>query len=137
MTTYKGDFMKLFTLALTLAFFSAAYAGPGHSHSHKHAEGEEHSHDEGHGHSHAAPSVTIDEKTAQTTGMTEIQRLIKKGKLDATWSNATFDKSEKKQFGKKTEWVVTYNNDKGVDGKKLYIFLKTNGEFVAANFTGK
>lgn len=129
--------MKFLTLVFALAFYSVAYAGPGHSHGHKHEEGQEHAHDEGHGHSHAAPSVTIDEKSAQAMGMTEIQRLIKKGKLDATWSNATFDKAEKKQFGKKTEWIITYSNEKGVEGKKLYVFLKTNGEFVAANFTGK
>ena len=42
-----------------------------------------------------------------------------------------------KKFGKKTEWVVTFNNKKGLKGKKLFIFLKLNGDFVAANFTGK
>ena len=70
-------------------------------------------------------------------GQFHVERLVKAGKIDSTWTKAVFDKSEKKKFGKKTEWVVTFNNKKGVKGKKLYIFLKLDGEFVAANFTGK
>lgn len=119
--------MKTLTLILSLVFCSFGFAGPGHSHGHKH--GDEH------GHSHKTP--TINEKTAQETGTQHIERLIKAGKLDATWAQAVFDKSEKKKFGEKTEWVVTFNNEKGPEGKKLFIFLKPSGEFIAANFTGK
>ena len=89
----------------------------------------------GHGHSHAAPAVS--KEKIQEIGKHHIERLVKAGKLDASWKEASFDKSEKKKFGKKTEWIVTFNNKKGVKGKKLYIFLKLSGKFVAANFTGK
>lgn len=107
--------------ALLLSFSS--FAGPGGGHSH------------GHGHSHGATKVSK-EKTGEI-GRYHVERLIKAGKIDSSWKTSTFDKSEKKKFGKKTEWVVTFNNEKGVKGKKLYIFLKLSGEFVAANFTGK
>ena len=42
-----------------------------------------------------------------------------------------------KKFLSQTEWVVTFTNEKNVKKKKLYIFLKLNGEYIAANFTGK
>ncbi len=107
--------------ALTLSFSS--FAGPGGGHSH------------GHAHSHSKESISK-EKTVEI-GRYYIERLVKSGKIDASWKSSTFAKSEKKKFGKKMEWVVTFDNEKGVKGKKLFIFLKLSGEFVAANFTGK
>ena len=83
----------------------------------------------------STPSVSK-EKTKEI-GMFHIERLIKAEKLNASWKDSKYNNSEKKKFGDKTEWVVTFDNEKGVKGKKLYIFLKLSGEFVAANFTGK
>ena len=117
--------MKTVLIVFVLIFSSIGLAGPGHGHGKGH----------GHGHSHGAQA--LNEKQAQEAGKFHVTRLIKAEKIDKTWSGAAFDKAEKKKFGKKTEWVVTFNNEKGVKGKKLYIFLKTSGEFVAANFTGK
>ena len=102
-------------IALTVSF--TTFAGPGH------------------GHSHGAPAIS-QEKTGEI-GRKHVERLIKAGKIDASWKMAIFDKSEKKVTAGKKEWVVTFNNEKGVKGKKLYIFLKLSGKFVAANFTGK
>ena len=113
--------MKTLVSIIAITFCTVSYAGDGHSH--------------GHGHTHAAPEMDV--KKAQETGQFHVNRLVKSQKIDASWSNATLDKAERKKFDKKTEWVVTFNNDKGVKGKKLYIFLELNGKFVAANFTGK
>lgn len=111
-------------VVILISFISiSVLAGEGHSHGHGH----------GHGHSH---SEIKKEKTADI-GKYHVTRLIKAGKIDPTWKDSQYDKSVKKKFGKKTEWVVTFDNDKGVKGKKLYIFLKLSGEFIAANFTGK
>ncbi len=66
-------------------------------------------------------------------GKFHVERLVKAKKIDSSWMNANLDKSELK----KNEWVVTFNNEKGIKGKKIYISLKKSGEFVAANFTGK
>ena len=65
------------------------------------------------------------------------KNLIKELKKKYKVFTLSIKKKELKIFGKKTEWVVTFDNEKGVKGKKLYIFLKLSGEFVAANFTGK
>lgn len=109
--------MKLFFILITLSLTSLSFAGPGGGHSH--------------GHSQSAPDIKK-ERTG-VIGRTHIQRLVKAKKLDASWMKSKFDKSEMK----KSEWVVTFINEQGVKGKKLYIFLKKSGEFVAANFSGK
>lgn len=115
--------MNTLILLTALLLSTVSFAGPGGGHSH------------GHGHSHGAPAISK-EKTGEI-GRYHVERLVKAGKLNASWKSAKFDKSEKKVFSGKKEWVVTFDNDKGVKGKKLYVFLKLSGEFVAANFTGK
>lgn len=116
--------MKIILFALTALLSTTAFAGPGHGHSHGNEE-------------KVSTSVTIDAQKSQEIGKTHIKRLIEAGKIDSTWEQAIFDKAEKKTVNNKTEWLVTFNNEEGEAGKKLYIFLKTNGDFVAANFTGK
>jgi hypothetical protein len=113
--------MKSLVLFLTIILSTISFAGPGGGHSH--------------GHSHGASQIKK-EKTVEI-GRSQIERLIKDGKINESWKKATFDKSEKKSFKGIKEWVVTFNNAKGIKGKKLYIFLKLSGEFVAANFSGK
>mgnify|MGYP003641986270 CR=1 FL=1 len=108
--------MKVITLIAALLFSTITMAGPGHKHSH------------GHSHEAAMPKEKMSE-----VAQFHIARLVKAQKLDASWLEAKFDKT----VMKKNEWLVTFNNEKGVKGKKLYIFLKKSGDFVAANFTGK
>ena len=111
--------MKTLILAFIITLTSLSFAGPGH----------------GHSHAHHAPMIKQDK--TQEIGQYHVKRLIKAGKLDSSWMKSTFEKSELKTFSGQKEWVVSFKNDKGVKGKVLYIFLKTSGEFVAANFTGK
>ncbi len=113
---------KILLIAITLLSVSA-FAGKGHSHSHG-----------GHSHSHGEKKISK-VKTIEI-GKKEIKRLIKLKKLDSSWSSAVHVDSVKKKFSGKTEWVVTFTNEKGVKGKKLYVFLKLSGKFIAANFTG-
>lgn len=113
--------MKNLLLIGAILFSFPSFAGPGGGHLH--------------GHSHGLPKVSK-EKTEEI-GRSHVERLIKTEKIDLSWKSSTYDKSEQKTFGKRTEWVVTFDNEKGVKGKKLYVFLKLSGEFVAANFSGK
>jgi hypothetical protein len=110
--------MKLHIILTTLILSFTSYAGPGAP-----------------GHSHAAPAIAKESTSA--IGRYHVERLVKKGKIDKSWMNSEFEKTVKKTFGKRKEWVLTFTNSKGVKGKKLYIFLKMSGEFVAANFSGK
>jgi hypothetical protein len=117
--------MRLLTI-LTAGILTASlnsFAGPGHSHGgHSHPHGQ--SHDK---------KVVINKLQAQTRAMDRIKVLIFKNKIDSTWSDAKLDKAIKV----KKEWLITYTNEKGVKGKKLYVFLDLSGKFIAANFTGK
>ncbi len=117
--------MKKILIVLLLGSSTLIFAGTGHKHN------------GAHGHSHAPKMQNITKEKTGVIGRSHIQRLVKAGKIDKTWKESTFTGSVKKKFSGQTEWVVTFDNVKGVKGKKLYIFLKLSGDFIAANFTGK
>ena len=119
--------MKNIIVLLTLLSTSLVFAGPGHGDKH------------GHGHSHDAPKAeqTVSKEKTEKIARFHIKRLISADKLHKSWATASYEKSIKKKFKNRKEWVVTFNNEKGVKGKKLYIFLRLSGKYVAANFTGK
>jgi hypothetical protein len=113
--------MKLILVVMTLFLSVTTFGGPGGGHSH------------GHSHSH----VHISKSKSQSIARKHVERLVKAKKIESSWLKSKFDKSIKKKFSGKLEWVVTFTNASGVKGKKkLYIFLKESGDFVAANFSG-
>jgi len=119
--------ISILVLLMGLTFSASSFASGNHGHGHGHSHGS--------GHSHGEPKIS--QERSGEVGRSQVQRLVKDGKIDKSWLKSTFDKSIKKTFGNKSEWLITFKNDKGPKGKLLYIFLKESGEFVAANFTGK
>lgn len=114
--------------SLILAFCPAAVlAGANHDHGHDH--------DHGHGHSHDP----VTQSQAEQVAMESVSMLIKKGKIDDSWQSVSVANAEKKKFGDRTEWVISFKNDKITDASKktLYVFLSLTGEYIAANYTGK
>ena len=112
MIIYRFRFVIL--VIFISGFGLQGFSGPGGSHSH------------GHGHSHThkkKKKLKITNTKAKSRGLLQIHRLIKKNKINDSWKKAKFHAAEKKKFGKRTEWVVTYDNPKGVKGQRLYIFL--------------
>jgi len=105
----------------------AGWAGAGHDHGHEHDHGHSHSHD------------PVDQGQAEKLAAKSVAMLVGKGKIAGSWKSAAVAKSEKKKFGNRTEWVVSFQNDKVSDSTKktLYVFLTLTGDYVAANFTGK
>lgn len=65
--------------------------------------------------------------------------LIKGGKLDANWQAVPLEKAELVEGKTTKEWKLSFKNtaasDKGKD--TLYLFYTLQGNFIAANFTGK
>lgn len=116
----------LFTLILALSP-AAVLAGANHDHGHSHDDGHSHSHD------------PVSQSQAEEVAMKSIARLIGKGKISSSWKSVKAAKAEKKKFGKKTEWVISFSNDKISDPQKqtLYVFVSLTGEYIAANYTGK
>ncbi len=119
--------MKKITMLLCLLISTFTYSGIGSGHSH------------GHGHSHGAkkPAIKIEQSKAEAIGRKRISSLISKKKIESSWAKAKLGSAKIKDFNGQKEWFLTFKNEKGVKGKKLYIFLKVSGEFIAANFTGK
>lgn len=118
--------IQMLMLSVLLAFIPmVALAGANHDHGHDH----------GHSHSHDP----VNQEQAQAAALKQVARLVKKGKIDNSWTNAKVATAEKKKFGGKLEWVVTFSNEKVKDpGKQtLYIFLSLSGEYIAANYSGK
>ena len=85
------------------------------------------------GHNHGEHEAALTEAAVKTRAADEVTRLVGLKKLAATWKGLAAKSVEKKG----TEWLVTFENPKAPDNKILYMFLKSSGEFVAANFTGK
>lgn len=111
----------LFALSLGILPFSIM-AGSGHDHDH------------GHSHSQAA----VNQATAKTKATEAVSALVKRKKLDTSWTSVTASSIEKIKFKGNTEWRAIFINKKIADEEKqkLYIFLTPGGEYIAANFTG-
>ncbi|MBK24596.1 MAG: hypothetical protein CME70_11430 [Halobacteriovorax sp.] len=117
--------MKLLLIFITLAFSASAFSGPGHGHSHGPVDT-------------CKKLATKDlKKSSIKIGKCHILRFVKAGKIESSWRAAKHLQSEIKKFGGKEEWIVTFHNEKGTKGKKLFVFLNMKGGFIAANFTGK
>ena len=114
--------LKTLLFSLMLGIFSITVnAGGGHEH--------------GHGHSHDP----VDQKKANSIATKIVASFIKQKTLDKSWVSISVNSTEKKEFNGQQEWVVMFVNEKVTDEKKrkLYVFLKLSGEYIAANYTGK
>jgi len=93
--------------------------------------------DHDHGHSHSQSPVN--QTTAKENATEIITALVKRNKLENSWSTITASSIEKITVQGNPEWQVIFVNDKITDAKKqkLYVFLTLGGDYIAANFTGK
>jgi len=124
--------MKKFTI-ITFIFAALAFVVPAHA-------GSGHSHDKDGGHSnHSNSHGPINSNAAKTKAMNMLTGLIKKGIVDKSWKGTKPANAEKKTFAKGPEWVVSFTNDKVKDKAKqtLYFFYSLDGQYIAANYTGK
>ena len=113
----------IYILLAALTFIVPAHADSGHSH------------DKDGGHSHGP----INSDGAKTKAKGMLLGLVKKGVINKSWQGINPVKAEKKTFSKEPEWVVSFKNNKIQDQSKqtLYIFYTLDGQYIAANYTGK
>ncbi|MBL4782649.1 MAG: hypothetical protein JKX92_10440 [Porticoccaceae bacterium] len=106
------------------------------NHAPKHSQVHGHSHGSAHGHEHKSTPVSheVIEKNAGAI----IASLIKRGKIDQSWTASTPNSMNQKEFNGRPEWVVTYTNKNIPQSEKqtLYVFLTLSGQYIAANHTG-
>lgn len=112
----------LFGFILSLSAFSAI-AGSGHDHDH--------------GHSHSYTPVNQDK--AQSNATEIVAALVKRSKLEKSWTSINSASVEKITVQGNPEWVVVFVNKNITDAtkQKLYVFLTLGGDYIAANFSGK
>jgi hypothetical protein len=93
--------------------------------------------DKGHGHSHSQEAV--DNVKAESNATNIVADLVQSEKLESSWASIAVTTVEKQEFDGKPEWVVVFVNDAipDITKQKLYVFLKLNGEYIAANYTGE
>ena len=108
--------------ATFLLFSVTAAAGDGHDHDHG-----SHSHD------------PVTQSQAEEAAVKSVEKLVSKRKVADSWKGIKVASSEKKKFGNREEWMVSFKNETASDPSKqtLYIFLSLTGDYIAANFTGK
>lgn len=118
-----NNLIKVPLLVLMFLFGQTVFAGPGGGHSHDH------------GHLHGP----ISSEQAVKKATKHVQKLVKKGKIDASWSGVASKSVEEKSFGHGPEWVVTFENKAAEDPEKqtLYVFYTINGKYLASNFSGQ
>ena len=93
----------------------------------------------GAGHEHSQSQGPISEETVKQKATKQVAALVKKGKIDKSWSEIKPAKAYQKTFKKGPEWVVEFANSAASDKAKqtLYLFYTLDGHYMAANFTGK
>jgi len=112
--------MKLFGIALAFTVSQSVFAGAGedcHFHGNKPAAKE----------------------TVLKCADKRMERLIARGKLDAGWKAIAPEAITAIDGEKGNEWKVVIKNPSANDKTKatLYLFFSENGNFIAANHTGK
>ena len=114
--------LNILLLGFTLALFSmGANAGSGHDHGHSHS------------------NAPVNQAIATTTATSIVAEFVKRKKLDESWASIKVGSVEKKEYSGRSEWVISFVNDKITDPAKrtLYVFLTSTGDYIAANYTGK
>ena len=112
--------MKLFNIALAITCSQSVFAGAGedcHFHGNK-----------------PAAKETVLKCADQRVG-----KLITRGKLDAGWKAIALESITTIDGEKGKEWKVVIKNSAANDKTKatLYLFFSENGNFIAANHSGK
>ncbi len=116
--------MKLLTnifLFLCMTLSVTAFAGSGHNH----------------GHSHEQKPISSEE--AQSRAEKKVTALVKAGSIDKTWAGIKSNNIKQITFSHDPEWVISFSNNKISDASKqsLYLFYSLDGQYIAANYTGK
>ncbi|MFN8613463.1 MAG: DUF6488 family protein [Vulcanimicrobiota bacterium] len=91
----------------------------------------------GHGpHTH---EIEIDAEEAKLLARDAVEGKIKEGKLHSSWSKIPPNQPQPIQLGGRIEWLVHFDDPGRTDPKqrRLYVFLKLNGQLSGINFTGR
>lgn len=67
-----------------------------------------------------------------------LNHLIQKGKIPSSWASIPLEKTEKKQFKKGPEWVLTFvDKTQPANKQRLFVFITMKGWLSGSNYTGE
>jgi hypothetical protein len=114
------NFIQILTLALAITSSQSVFAGAGED-------------------CHFHGSKPAAKETVLKCADKRMERLIARGKLDAGWKAIAPESITAIDGEKGKEWKVVIKNPAANDKTKaaLYLFFSENGNFIAANHTGK
>ena len=114
------NFIQILTLALAITSSQSVFAGAGED-------------------CHFHGSKPAAKETVLKCADKRVERLIARGKLDAGWKAITPESITTIDGEKGREWKIVIKNPAANDKAKatLYLFFSENGNFIAANHTGK
>lgn len=113
-------FASIFATSMALAFATGAHADAG-------------------GKCHFHGNAPAKESVITGCAMAHKDKLIKSGKLDASWRDVPLDKAETIEGKKMKEWKLSFKNaaEKDAGKQTLYMFYALTGNLIGANFTGQ
>jgi hypothetical protein len=114
------NFIQILTLALAITSSQSVFAGAGED-------------------CHFHGSKPAAKETVLKCADKRMERLIARGKLDAGWKAIAPESITAIDGEKGKEWKVVIKNPAANDKTKatLYLFFSENGNFIAANHSGK
>jgi hypothetical protein len=114
------NFIQILTLTLTITASQIVLAG-------------------GDGDCHFHGSKPAAKETVLKCADQRVEKLIARGKLDAGWKGVIPESIAPIDGEKGKEWKIVVKNPAASDKTKatLYLFFSENGNFIAANHTGK
>lgn len=89
---------------------------------------------------HPGHGDAISREVAIQRASAEMSRLVQAGKLDHSWTlSSSLKSAELREKQGTKEWAVIFGNEKAPNDteRTLYVFLTEQGEYLAANFSGK
>ena len=89
---------------------------------------------------HDEEPVTIPQGNAEAKAKTVVDTMIARDILEPSWRRLKAERSDLREGSSGgLEWVVVYRNPAAKDPAKraLYVFLSSDGIYLAANHTGK
>ena len=112
--------IKLISMALAITVSQSVFAGAGED-------------------CHFHGSKPAAKETVLKCADQRVEKLIARGKLDAGWKGVIPESIAPIDGEKGKEWKIVIKNPAATDKTKatLYLFFAENGNFIAANHTGK
>lgn len=89
---------------------------------------------------HGEETVTIPQANAEAKARTVVDTMIGRDILEPSWRGLKPDSADLREGDTGgLEWVITFRNPAAKDAAKrvLYVFLSSDGIYLAANHTGK